>query len=112
MVLVFTMKNKEVTIDGRQGEGGGQILRTALALSAVLNIPLRVNHIRGKRRKPGLRPQHLMAVTSLATITSAKVVGAEVGSTELLFEPEETKGGRQSHRSISRRPTRSLYGPR
>jgi RNA 3'-terminal phosphate cyclase (ATP) len=92
--LVFRMKKKEVTIDGRYGEGGGQILRTALTLSALLNIPVIFEHIRGKRRRPGLRPQHLMAVNALATITGAKVEGAGTGSTELLFEPHGIRGGR------------------
>jgi len=93
---VSMMKSKAVTIDGRHGEGGGQILRTALTLSALLNIPLRIDHARGNRTKPGLRPQHLVAVNALATITGARVDGAGVDSTELLFEPEEVRGGNYS----------------
>ncbi len=85
--------NKEVRIDGRYGEGGGQILRTALTLSALLRAPLHINHIRGNRRKPGLRPQHLVAVNALATITGATVEGAKVDSHELVFEPGEIRGG-------------------
>jgi RNA 3'-terminal phosphate cyclase (ATP) len=87
------IKRNEVTIDGRHGEGGGQILRTALSLSALLNVPLRIDHIRGNRLKPGLRPQHLAAVEALAVITGARVDGARVDSTNLLFEPKEVKGG-------------------
>jgi RNA 3'-terminal phosphate cyclase (ATP) len=90
------MKRNTVIIDGRHGEGGGQILRTALTLSALLNVPLRIDHIRGNRTKPGLRPQHLVAVNALATITSAMVDGAGVDSTELLFEPKEVRGGNYS----------------
>ena len=64
-------KEKEVTIDGRYGEGGGQIVRTALTLSALLHLPVRIHHIRGKREKPGLRPQHLIALHALATAAQA-----------------------------------------
>jgi RNA 3'-terminal phosphate cyclase (ATP) len=93
---VSIMKSKEVKIDGRYGEGGGQILRTALTLSALLNLPVRIDNIRGNRNKPGLRPQHLAAVNALATITRARVDGAEVDSTELLFEPKGVRGGNYS----------------
>jgi RNA 3'-terminal phosphate cyclase (ATP) len=87
------MKNIEVHIDGRYGEGGGQILRTALSLSSLLNVPVTIDHIRGNRKKPGLRPQHLVAVNALAAITDARVDGARAGSTELLFEPKGVRGG-------------------
>jgi RNA 3'-terminal phosphate cyclase (ATP) len=90
---VHIMKSKEVSIDGRYGEGGGQILRTALTLSALLNLPVRIGNIRGNRRRPGLRPQHLAAVNALATITHARVDGAEVDSTQLLFEPRGVRAG-------------------
>lgn len=82
-----------VVIDGSMGEGGGQILRTALAISAVTGRPVRVVNIRAKRRKPGLRPQHLTAVRALASITQARVYGARVGSMELEFKPRSIKGG-------------------
>ncbi len=85
-------QKKEVAIDGRYGEGGGQILRTALTLSAIFKVPLHINHIRGNRKKPGLRPQHLTAVNALTTITGAKVEGAKVDSGGLVFEPGEIKG--------------------
>ena len=90
---VSVTKTKEVSIDGRRGEGGGQILRTSLTLSALLKVPVKIDHIRGNRKKPGLRPQHLTAVNALATITGARVDGARVDSTELLFEPEGVKAG-------------------
>lgn len=86
-------EGNRVEIDGRYGEGGGQILRTALTLSAILGVPLHINHIRGRRKKPGLRPQHLMAVNALAAATGARVEGARADSHELIFEPEEVRGG-------------------
>jgi RNA 3'-terminal phosphate cyclase (ATP) len=85
-----------VQIDGSYGEGGGQILRTALALAAILHKPLKITNIRAGRKKPGLRPQHLAAVKALATVTSARLAGAEVGSTRLDFEPRGLKPGSYS----------------
>ncbi len=82
-----------LTIDGSFGEGGGQILRTALALAVILQRPVEIRNIRGGRKKPGLRPQHLAAVKALAKVTSAQVQGADVGSTHLYFEPCQLKGG-------------------
>lgn len=80
-----------IGIDGRYGEGGGQILRTSLALAAILRRPVKIHHIRGGRKRAGLRPQHLMAVKAMASITGAQVKGAEIGSTDLLFVPREIK---------------------
>jgi len=82
-----------VTIDGSYGEGGGQILRSSLALSALTGKPLRIFNIRAGRKNPGLRPQHLTAVKAAAAICEAKVDGAKVNSTELNFEPTNLKGG-------------------
>jgi RNA 3'-terminal phosphate cyclase (ATP) len=76
-----------VHIDGSQGEGGGQILRTALALAALRGDELVVTHIRAKRQKPGLLRQHLTAFRGVATICGARVEGAEPGSTRLVFQP-------------------------
>jgi len=87
---------KKVTIDGRHGEGGGQILRTALTLSSICQVPLYIHHIRGNRKKPGLRPQHLIAIHSLTTITKAKVQGATIDSHELIFEPGQIHEGNYS----------------
>ncbi|HUU41850.1 MAG TPA: RNA 3'-terminal phosphate cyclase [Desulfatiglandales bacterium] len=87
------VKNKEVHIDGRYGEGGGQVLRTALTLSALFKTRMHISHIRSNRKKPGLRPQHLLAVTALAAITGAKVEGAKVDSQKLIFTPGEIKAG-------------------
>ena len=87
------MRGAPIEIDGSMGEGGGQILRSAVALSALLGVPVRVYNIRAKRRNPGLRPQHLTAVKALAEITRARVTGAQVGSMELTFEPGPIRRG-------------------
>ena len=76
-------------IDGSHGEGGGQILRTALALAAILGQSVEIFNIRGGRKKPGLRPQHLIAVKALSLITAGRVQGATLGSTRLFFEPQQ-----------------------
>lgn len=82
-----------VTIDGSYGEGGGQILRSSLALSALTGKPLRIVHIRAKRKNPGLRPQHLTAVRAAAAVCQAQVEGAHIGSTELRFIPTALRAG-------------------
>lgn len=76
-----------VTIDGAHGEGGGQVLRTALALSAITLRPFRILNIRAKRRNPGLLPQHLSAARAAAAITGATLSGDRLGSSELAFAP-------------------------
>jgi len=81
-------------IDGSRGEGGGAVLRTALALATVMGRPVRVYNIRLKRKKPGLQPQHLKGVEALAEICGARVKGAELNSTEIYFEPGEVVGGK------------------
>jgi RNA 3'-terminal phosphate cyclase (ATP) len=82
-----------ITIDGSQGEGGGQVLRTALTLSLITGRPLRVKNIRAKRKKPGLMRQHLTAVHAAAAIGEADVECAGAGSQSLLFQPKAIKGG-------------------
>jgi RNA 3'-terminal phosphate cyclase (ATP) len=82
-----------LALNGSHGEGGGQILRTALALSAWLGEPVRLENIRAGRSKPGLRPQHLTAVQALARITRAEVAGAEIGSRDLTFRPRPPAAG-------------------
>jgi RNA 3'-terminal phosphate cyclase (ATP) len=80
-------------LDGSHGEGGGQILRTALSLAALLGQPVRMTNIRSGRPKPGLRPQHLAAVQALAQVTGAEVSGAQPGSQELTFRPGAPRPG-------------------
>lgn len=76
-----------MTIDGSQGEGGGQVLRTSLSLSALTGRPLRLTNIRAGRSRPGLRPQHLTAVRAVAAICDAEVEGDEIESQTLSFYP-------------------------
>ena len=82
-----------VTIDGSYGEGGGQILRTSLTLSALTGKPLRIFNIRAKRRNPGLRPQHLMSARAVSQVCGGTLEGAEVGSQTLVFHPGGIRGG-------------------
>jgi len=76
-----------LTIDGSSGEGGGQILRTALALSTVTGKPFRIEKIRAGRPKPGLLRQHLTAVKAAANISCATVDGVELGAAAITFTP-------------------------
>jgi RNA 3'-terminal phosphate cyclase (ATP) len=82
-----------LTIDGAQGEGGGQILRTALALSLVTGTPFRIENIRARRSRPGLLRQHLTAVTVAVAVGGADVEGAALGSPALTFRPGAVKAG-------------------
>jgi RNA 3'-terminal phosphate cyclase (ATP) len=82
-----------MTLDGSHGEGGGQILRTALALAVMLGRPLRITGIRLRRPRPGLQPQHLAVVRALAAIGDAVVGGDRLGSSELTFEPRGVRAG-------------------
>lgn len=82
-----------ITIDGSFGEGGGQILRSALGLSIVTGKPFAIDKIRAKRRKPGLMRQHLTAVQAAATLSNAEVEGAELGSKQLRFSPRALRAG-------------------
>ena len=82
-----------VTIDGSMGEGGGQVLRTSLSLSAITGTEIEIKKIRAGREKPGLKRQHLTCVKAVAEICGAKVSEVDVGSTELEFKPGPIKGG-------------------
>ena len=75
-------------IDGSYGEGGGQIVRTSLSLAMITGKSLKLTNIRGRRKKPGLRPQHLTSVEACAAVSKAKVDGARIGARELTFAPE------------------------
>ncbi len=82
-----------LTIDGSIGEGGGQILRTALSLSLVTGREFRIENIRANRSKPGLLHQHLAAVSAAAAISQAEAEGAALGSQQLTFRPRGVSGG-------------------
>jgi RNA 3'-terminal phosphate cyclase (ATP) len=81
-------------LDGSFGEGGGQILRTSLALSLLTGKAFHLRNVRARRSKPGLQPQHLMSVRAAAAVGQATVRGASKGSTDLVFEPGEVKPGK------------------
>ncbi len=80
-----------IEIDGGAGESGGQLTRTALALAALTKQEIRIVNIRAKRPKPGLQPQHLAAVKTLAEICGAQLQGAQLHSTRLLFSPKQIR---------------------
>jgi RNA 3'-terminal phosphate cyclase (ATP) len=82
-----------LVLDGSEGEGGGQILRSALALSLVTGTPFRIDNIRDGRPLPGLMRQHLTAVEAAATVGRAELEGAAVGSRSVSFRPARTRGG-------------------
>jgi len=82
-----------ISIDGGHGSGGGQILRVALALSALTLKPVEVLNVRAKRIKPGLRPQHLAAAESVAKLASARARGLHVGSRKVSFDPTRISSG-------------------
>lgn len=82
-----------IELDGSEGEGGGQILRSALALSILTGRPFKLINIRANRPKPGLQPQHLMCVRAAGAICGATYKGASVGSSVLYFEPGEARSG-------------------
>ncbi|MCL5022561.1 MAG: RNA 3'-terminal phosphate cyclase [Nitrospirae bacterium] len=85
-----------VDIDGSYGEGGGQIVRTALGLSCLFRKPFTIHHVRKGRKKPGLMPQHLTCVSAARLISGAVVEGDRSGCTELTFSPGEPGGGTYS----------------
>ena len=92
-------------IDGDYGEGGGQILRSSLSLSAILNRPIRINRIRAGRQTPGLAPQHLTSINAVAAITDAEVVGGTLGSQTVTFRPRQICGGKYTFDVADVRPS-------
>jgi RNA 3'-terminal phosphate cyclase (ATP) len=82
-----------IELDGANGEGGGQVLRSALALSLVTGTPFRIVNIRAGRKRPGLMRQHLTAVQAAAAVGRARVKGADIGARELTFEPGPVASG-------------------
>jgi RNA 3'-terminal phosphate cyclase (ATP) len=88
------MSNSEVVfVDGSFGEGGGQILRTSLALSCITGKALHIEHIRAKRRNPGLAKQHIRSIYAACEISCGKCAGAEEGSQTIDFRPGSVRGG-------------------
>lgn len=85
--------NSMLKIDGSTGEGGGQIIRSALTLSMLTGIPIEVSNIRAGRAKPGLMRQHLMCVEASQQISDASVSGAHLGSTAFSFSPNSIQSG-------------------
>ena len=87
------MSDAMLELDGAFGEGGGQILRTSLALSLLTGRAFHLRNVRAGRSKPGLQPQHLMSVRAASTIGQAQTRGASLGSTDLVFDPGEVRAG-------------------
>src|SRR4051812_43707956 len=90
-----------IELDGSAGEGGGQILRSALTLSMITGQAFRIKRIRANRPKPGLMRQHLVAVQAAAAICGGQVQGAELRSEELTFTPHDIVGGDTSSPSAA-----------
>ncbi|UCE11670.1 MAG: RNA 3'-terminal phosphate cyclase [Candidatus Thorarchaeota archaeon] len=86
-----------IKIDGSHGEGGGQILRTSVALSALTMEPVQIHNIRAGRPNPGLRNQHIGGINLTGQLVSAEIEGLEVGSKEVTFRPQERRGGMFRH---------------
>jgi len=84
-------RKKTVLIDGSYGEGGGQILRTAVTLSAITQQSIKISNIRARRKNPGIRPQHIGSIQIVASLCNANVKGLHIGSTEVLFQPQKIK---------------------
>ncbi|MGA2237665.1 MAG: RNA 3'-terminal phosphate cyclase [Candidatus Bathyarchaeia archaeon] len=82
-----------IEIDGSLGEGGGQVLRTSIALSALLGKEVHVKNIRGKRPNPGLRAQHMTAIRAVAALSDAETKGLQIGSADLYFAPRKKMSG-------------------
>jgi len=83
-----------ISIDGSYGEGGGQILRTAVALSALTGKSVEISNIRANRPNPGIKPQHFTSIKIVKELCNANVEGLEIGSSHIVFHPGELKGGR------------------
>lgn len=85
--------DRRVLLDGSTGEGGGQILRTALALSLITGRPFELVNVRARRPDPGLRPQHLACVRAAVAVSGATAEGAELGSRRIRFDPGAARAG-------------------
>jgi RNA 3'-phosphate cyclase len=90
--VLLSVTHVSFEVDGSQGEGGGQILRTALGLATILRKSLKITNIRTNRPNPGLRPQHITVVKALAQISKASISPLKLGQTTLVFQPHEIRG--------------------
>src|SRR6266478_4674208 len=88
------MSQPLLELDGSFGEGGGQILRTSLALSLLTGRGFHLSNVRAGRPKPGLQPQHLQSVRAAAALSQARLRGAALRSTDLVFEPGPVASGK------------------
>ncbi|KAE8329454.1 RNA 3'-terminal phosphate cyclase/enolpyruvate transferase [Aspergillus sergii] len=108
-------RTQAIHLDGRTLEGGGQLVRIAVSLSALTGQPVIIDHIRGNRSgKQGLKGSHLAAITYLARVSGSSVVGAELGSTSLSFYPQadrdhERRGAIESYINIALRTAGSVF---
>jgi RNA 3'-terminal phosphate cyclase (ATP) len=91
--IILPMSKTWIEIDGSEGEGGGQMLRTGLALSVLTGQPVKFKNIRAKRSKPGLQAQHLASVQAVAAICAANVMGDQLGSQSVSFVPGKVQSG-------------------
>ncbi|MGC8850047.1 MAG: RNA 3'-terminal phosphate cyclase, partial [Candidatus Bathyarchaeia archaeon] len=82
-----------VKIPGDMLEGGGQIIRTSIALSALVGEEVEIINVRGKRSPPGLKAQHITGIKAVAAVCDADVEGLELGSKRLRFKPRSRRGG-------------------
>jgi len=99
------LNSAPVRIDGSHGEGGGQILRTSLALAAVRQLPVEVHSIRAGRSKSGMAPQHLACVEAAAAITNGELEGADLRSERIVFRPGPVVGGDYTFDIAARAPS-------
>jgi RNA 3'-terminal phosphate cyclase (ATP) len=97
-------------IDASYGEGGGQILRSALTLSAVTGKAVRLFNSRANRSKPGLRPQHILAVRAAGQVCHASVTGDALNSSDVTFEPQSDPASGNFHLNVSDSSLRSASG--
>ena len=91
--IMLASTHKTLKIDGSTGEGGGQIIRSALSLSMLTGTPIEITNIRAGRAKPGLMRQHLMCVQASQQISNASVSGAHLGSMAFTFTPSTVQAG-------------------
>jgi RNA 3'-terminal phosphate cyclase (ATP) len=97
MQEAMSESGEPIVIDGRHGEGGGQVLRTSLSLAALTGRALKLHNIRAGRSRPGLRPQHLTAVRAVAAVCDARLEGDAIGSRDLSFVPQSPPRGATYH---------------